>query len=237
MGLLEAGGQADTFAPVLLKAIRNSLIVAPRDWGSRPGLHFYLYFADQDLVNTAVEAYLGNFGFAVSASIVISGGSNTGDFLSPIGVDPPHVELVLASQAIESPNLFGSFEHGQAIKEILGFTPTKMFFETYAKFVDTPASPTDTQILGFGEGVCYIRHDGTNFQIARDNSLKTNIQTGDNDWHIFRIRIEDAMYGSVDGGPEVSVALTTGEWPAPMKLVASDAAEDLHVAWVHIWYE
>lgn len=234
MTLVESGAQADTFVPLILSGVQNNLVSGPRDWASRPALHFWVSFTEFLMWTSSNEAWLGNYGWLLNQTAVVVLGGGDQDFLDETGFGGGFVRLGSDLDVITSPFLFGGMEHINFLFNFLSFKPRRLLMDCLVRFPDVHVSGVLPR-MGFSVPARIVKN-GDNFLVANTASNQI-IATADGDKHIFRLRVEDRVYASMDGGSEVSVSLDTGIWPVGWSAQAGGDGGDVEIAWVHIWYE
>jgi hypothetical protein len=155
------------------------------------------------------------------------------------------------SDYIISPFIFGDYAHALLAGQILGYMPTSLNMECYARF----AANNDEEETGFGfleagtdanalvkaDLMAYVASDGTNFSLesgaaaAASNGLDN---TTAHQWKI-NVRTGEAIRWYIDGTLQTNtLALQTDLWPVAWGAgtKAATGANDPVISWVHIWY-
>ena len=163
----------------------------------------------------------------IATSLVNTVGAG-GDFgsLGDTTRTPNHFLTNLTGDLLESPRLFGSYEHMRAAADIAGMASMPRFL--IARFwgaMTVHSADEPTSGWGFFEdagGVAteavqqgFISSDGTNFQIGSNAGTPVNLQADDATWHEFAIVLavaEQKAYGFIDptwrfGSPPLGTAL------------------------------
>lgn len=171
------------------------------------------------------------------------------DFLSASDVGTTGgVNLDAAGDYIVSPFIFGDYAHGQLVSSILGYDPTKLNMECYARF----AANNDEEETGFGfveagsaqpfikAGLmALITSDGTNFSLESGAAADAG-STDNTTAHLFKIVVTagSTIEWFIDGTSQGTLALQTDLWPAAWgaSTKAATGANDPVISWVHIWY-
>lgn len=234
MPLVESGAQADTFVPVILSGVQNNLVIGPRDWVSRPALHFWCSFSEFKMWDSTNENWLVNYGWILQQTVTMTFGVGTDDFLEEGVFAPNYVTLKDDLDLITSPFIFASGEHVNFLRQLLGFVPRRMLMECLIRFPDVHVSGALPR-MGFS-APARIEKNADNFRLGNGSGV-VNIASSDEVGHLFKMRIEDKVYVSMDGGTEVNVTLDTGVWPTGWGAQAGGDGGDVDIAWVHIWYE
>lgn len=219
----------------------------PVDWATGLGTD---YMAGFGVLASNNDNLLTNSGWTNATGAVTAGAA--ADFLSSSDkAAPRHILLADAGDDLFSPPIFGDYGHGEAAANVLGYSPTAMVMEVYAAF--TTAS-NDESVTGFGlvedggdpetanDHLAFIRSDGTNF-ICRSGADADTGAAVDTAWHLWKIRITqgttDKVEWFIDGTSQGTLDLTADEFPVYWAAHVLDAtgANDVAIAWVHIYYE
>ena len=222
-------------------------------WQNEPGTDFWMTpgpTAAEAAAATTIEQLVEG-GWTATALDAIEG--SAADFMASAdkGV-PNHLKTDTTADLLESPALFGSYEHAWQAMRCAGLNsiPKKLVCEFWgAMSVHT----TDEPLRGWGliedgggvateaDQLAFISSDSTNFQLAADGGGGALTDAGaadDADWHLFTIEVAlapDLAYWYIDGVLQGSVAVTEDEWPAKFGFHALTTNRPL-LGTVHIYY-
>jgi hypothetical protein len=220
----------------------------PQDWGSAAGTDFWAVFGDLTLVPTD-SSDLDLYGWVEAGTWVHLAGS-AADLLSSADVGTTggaHIDT--AGDAIRSPFIFGDYAHARMVEGILGYTPTELNMECYARFNADPGDDEDTG-FGFVEAgaatpfvkaglMAFITSDGTNFSLESGAAAAAGDDADDTAAHLWRIQFtSSAINWYVDGTLQTNtLALQTDLFPVAWGAsVGAGGTGDPVINWVHIWY-
>jgi hypothetical protein len=153
------------------------------------------------------------------------------------------------SDYIISPFVFGDYAHALMAEGILGYTPTTISFECYARFAagnDEEATGfgfveagTDANALVKGDWMAGVTVDGTNFSLESGVAVDAG-STKATTPH--RFKVVGTSGGSfewfIDGVSQGTLAIQANLNPMAFAAgtKAADGANDPVIAWTHIWY-
>lgn len=143
---------------------------------------------------------------------------------------PNHILTTASSNLLESPAIFGDYDHAWQAMRIAGLNsmPKKLVLEFMGSMT---VAANDDQGSGWGfcedggsiiveaEQIAAITSDSTNFQLASDGGASALTDAGatyDTDWHLFTIEMAlgpDLAYWYIDGTLQGSVAVLSDQWP------------------------
>lgn len=149
---------------------------------------------------------------------------------------------------IISPFIFGDYAHAKMVEGILGYVPTELSMECYARFA---ASSADEQATGFGfveagatgtlvkgDTNGFITIGATNFELhtgaAADEGSAKNTTA-----HLFKITFTAGSTAEwfIDETSQGTLAIQANVWPAAWAgQTANAGVNDPVIAWTHIWY-
>ena len=219
----------------------------PHEWAEAGATDFWANFGNVAGVAGNAIGDLDLYGWLTNGFSYLAGSG--ADFLdsSALGTTGG-ANFDAVSDNLVSPFIFGDYAHGQIAAAILGYDPTTLNMECYARF----AANNDEEETGFGfieagaarpfvkAGLmALITSDGTFFSI--ETGAAATAGSADNtDPHLFRITVSSASVAwSIDGTAQTAVQLQTGLWPVAWgaSTKAATGANDPVISWVHIWYE
>lgn len=214
----------------------------PQDWGAAAGTDFWANWGDLTMADGASADLVANGWVTTGFSHAVGSGA---DFLlsSDVGITGG-LNFDTANDLLQSPFIFGDFAHGQMVAGILGYTPTTLNMECFARF----AAGNNEEASGFGfliagasgaivkaDLAAFIAIDGTDFSLEDVNGADAGA-TKDTAPHLFRV----SMSGTttewfIDGTSQGTLTMGLDEWPACWG-AGSVTANDPVISWVHIWY-
>ena len=228
---------------------RRVHITDPRVWNMSVGTDYWANFSDPLLVPAGAND-LVNYGWLENGTWVTV--ANTGaDLLtsSDVGtVGGIHVDT--ADDAVTTPFIFGDYSHAVACNAILGYTPTKLNFECYARF----SASNDEELSGFGwvengataayaktDWMALIAIDASKFSLESGAAAAQGDTAKDTVAHVFKVICEAGatIEFYVDGTKQTNeLALQTDLWPCAWVINAGTGGSNDPVCnWLHIWYE
>lgn len=228
-------------------ADRGGIINDPRWWATSAGYEFWINFGHLDMVivMAATNDGLSGYGWtgAVAANAAITEGS-AGDFLSSADVDPTRLVIGSTNTALQSPRIFGSYDHALIASRFLGYMPTKLSMECYARFsvasanettsfigLHTPAG-SDIAAAGGGGGIV---SNGTNFLLVSDAGSDAGAAI-DTAWHLWRIEWKAAtVEWFIDGVSQGTITTEADIWPLSWA-VRSGTTNRPQVSWARLFY-
>lgn len=183
--------------------------------------------------STATALELAEAGWTAT-SLVNTAGSGA-DFGSSSDKGTPNHFLTNASgDLLNSPAIFGSYDHMHAASRIMGrqSLPSKLVAEFWGSMTVHSA---DEPRSGWGfvedggsaateaDQLAFISTDGTNFQVGANAGTPVNLTTDDGNWHLFRIellRVAGKVQVAIDGtyyltkDSSTTLSITGDEFPA-----------------------
>lgn len=224
----------------------GGIVTDPRGWASASGYEFWIVPGNADLITAmgATNDGLDGYGWTATSLIITEG--TAGDFLSSADVTPTHLTANANLDALVSPRIFGSYDHGLQAARWLGYTPTKLTLEMYAAFPTNTANettsfiglvaPSVTDAAAAGGGGA-IRSGGTASTFFLTSDLGSDAGAAiDAAWHLFRIE-----YGLtttewfIDGVSQGTITTEADIWPLAFKLYAATTNRPA-LAWARIFY-
>lgn len=219
----------------------------PKNWGAEPGTDFWANWGDLTMADAAASDLVAN-GWLTSGFSHLAG--SAADFISSTDLGSSGgLYLDAHSDYIISPFIFGDYAHALLAGQILGYMPTSLNMECYARFV----ANNDEEETGFGfleagvdanalvkaDLMAYITSDGTNFSLESGAAADAG-STDNTTAHQWKIQCKGTTAEWwIDGTSQGTIALQNDLWPVAWGAgtKASSGANDPVVSWVHIWYE
>ncbi len=220
----------------------------PEDWGSMAATDYWASWGDLTRIpgNAIGDPDLHGWDTTGYSHLAGSGA----DFLSSSDVGTTGgLNFDTAGDYIASPFIFGDFAHALMAGQILGFMPTRLNMECYARFGADGGDDEDTG-FGFIEAgaatpfvkaglMALITSDGTNFSL--ESGAAAAAGSADNqDAHQWKISFTSSgIDWFIDGTKQSnSLALQTDLFPIAWGAsVGAGGTGDPVIAWTHIWYE
>ena len=220
----------------------------PQDWGSAAGTDYWAVFGDLTLAPSD-STDLDLFGWVEAGTFVHLAGAGADLIASGAGAGTTggaHIDT--AGDSIVSPFIFGDYAHARMAEGFLGYTPTILNMECFARF---NADGGDDEDSGFGfveagaaspfvkAGLqAFITSDGTNFSL--ESGAGADAGSADNqDVHLWKIQFtSSAVEWFIDGTSQGTLALQANVFPLAWGAsVGAAGTADPVISWVHIWYE
>ncbi len=222
-------------------------ITNPRDWGMAAGTDYWASFGDLTLA-PALAQDLVNYGWLEAGTWAQLAGSAAGLNDSSDAGTTGGANFPAADDSIVSPFIFGDYSHALLAGAFLGYTPTTLNMECYARF----AAENDEESSGFGfveagatttfikgDLMALITTDGTDFSLESGAAAAAG-STDNTTPHRFRIEAisGDTINWYIDDTKQSnSLAIQADLWPVAFCITtATGGSNDPVVAWVHIWY-
>jgi len=220
-------------------------ILTGQDWVRYAGTDFWLSVGDTVLGATN-HALCDNSWTTTGLAPTAADGS--ADFLSSSDVgNPNRIRFNSASDLINSPELFGDYNHATQAAQFLGYQPTKLNLEVQARFPVHSANETTT---GFGlidgggtpgteaDHVAFIHTDNANFTLR--SSADSDVGAADGTLlHRFKVTVAegttDAIEWFIDGTSQGTIDNREDAWPCSFGGYTS-TTNRIDLMWVHIWY-
>lgn len=218
------------------------IITNARDWQDGFGYEFWL-IAGADLATTAAAANpsgLSGWGWTMTSISVTEGSS--ADFNSTSDRDPTRFTTNASGDLLYSPRRFGSAEDFVLAGRALGSTPTKLCFETWARFT-TVANNESATGFGFAPSGALttksaaIYSNGTNFLAASGANTDTGAAV-DTSWHLWRMEVgASTTEWFIDDVSQGTLTTTVADiWPAGFVMFTS-TSNRIDMAWARVYYE
>lgn len=226
----------------------GGIITDPALWYCSPGYEFWIVPGHLDIVTVQAATNRGLSGAgwsgAVAANASITEGS-AGDFLSAADIDPTRIVRGSTNLLLRSPRIFGSYAHALAAKRFLGYLPTKLCAEFYARFSVASANentsfigfhtPAGTDITAAGGGAG-IMSDGTNFRLKSDNGNDAGAAI-DTSWHLWRIEVGGSTTEwFIDDVSQGTITTEADIWPLSF-VVVDGTTNRPQFSWARVYYQ
>jgi hypothetical protein len=220
----------------------------PQEWGAFPATD---YWANWGYLTGIPGNAIGDpdlYGWLTSGYSHLA--TSGADFISSSDVGTTGgINFDAVSDYIISPFIFGDYAHALLAGQILGYVPTSLNMECYARF----AANNDEEETGFGfleagvdanalvkaDLMAFITSDGTNFSLESAAAADAG-STDNTNPHQWKIKCKGTTAEwFIDGTSQGTIALQTDLWPVAWGAgtKAATGANDPVINWVHIWYE
>lgn len=225
------------------------IVMHARDWIDTPGYEFWLNAGETDLVTVAAATNLvglSGFGWTATALTVTAGSS--ADFISSADVDPTRIITDAGSDLLASPRIFGEYSHALQASRFLGYMPTKLTLEMYARFATASANETTSFIGLNGPAVVDAAAAGGGGSIRSGGTASTFFLTSDagsdaglaidTTYHKWRITWGATATTTEWFQDDVSMGTITTEadiWPLSLVMFAG-VTNRPELAWLRIYY-
>lgn len=224
--------------------LQRERVLRPQDWGAAAATDYWAFWGDLTMADAAASDLVANGWLTTGFSHLVG---SDGDFLSSSDVGVPGgLNFDTADDFILSPFIFGDHAHALMVEKILGYYPTKLNIEVYARFV--ASGDENESAFGFyeagttgpmavGEQMAAISIGATKFElhsgVAEDAGSNHN-----NNQHLWKITLSGTTAEwFIDGVSQGTVALQTDLFPVAFGVCTRNAGvNDPVVAWTHIWY-
>lgn len=217
----------------------------PKNWGAEPGTDFWANWGDLTMADAAASDLVANGWLTVGFSQLAGSGA---DFISSSDVGTTGgLNFDTAGDYITSPFIFGDYAHALLAGQILGYMPTSLNMECYARF----AANNDENESGFGfieaggtaittaSEMAYISDGGTLFEL-HSGATEDAGAAHDTSAHQWKIKCSGTTAEwFIDGTSQGTIALQNDLWPVAWSAgtKAATGANDPVIAWIHCWYE
>lgn len=221
----------------------------PQDWGAFPATDYWANWADSTFADAAASDLVANGWFTSGFSHLAGSGA---DFMSSSGVGVTGgLNFDASDDYCISPAIFGDYAHQLLAGQILGYMPTSLNMECYARF----AVNNNEEATGFGfledggagaaaitkaNTMAFLTSDGTNFSMESGAAAAASDSLDSTTAHQFRITCTGSTATlRIDGVEQGNtLALQAGQWPVPWGAgTTTGGANDPVISFVHIWYE
>lgn len=215
----------------------------PNMWGTRPATDFWATFATNGILTAGNAHELADYGWTTTSLIFTT--PSGADFITSADQGTANaITTNAAADLLQSPVIFGDYNHALQAQQFLGYLPTTLTLEAWAQF--TTASANET-ITGFGfvedggspavanDALAMIFSDGTNFGL-RSGAASDAGAAVDNSNHLWKIVVTSAnVEWFIDGTSQGTIALEADEWPVSFGLTSTTTNRPA-LSWVHIYY-
>lgn len=222
-------------------------VTNPRDWGMSAGTDYWANFGDLTLVEGDSQD-LSLYGWLESGTWASLAGSGA-DLLASADVGVTGgANIDTANDGITSPFIFGDYAHATMVEALLGYAPTRLNFECYARF----AANNNEESSGFGfmeagaaspavkaGHMAFITSDGTDFSLESGAAAATSDDNDNTTAHLWKVTLTfgGSVSFAIDGVTQANtLALQTDLFPVAWG-ASTATANDPVISWVHIWYD
>lgn len=237
---------------IILPAAEHRVYVNdPQKWGQSPGTDYFLkcHEADmaaaggRDLVNHGWES--GGFSYLASSGADFLSGTPVADrgTLGGFNFDAANDYLI-------SPFIFGDYAAALEFQNIMGYLPTTLVLEVYARF----AANADENATGFGfleagggggspadaDMMAFIGMGATHFELIRgDGTVDASAAVFDTDPHLFKISLTGAVVTwYIDDVSQGTLVVQDDLWPCAFVINTETGGDgDPVVSWAHVHYQ
>ena len=223
----------------------------PQDWGAAIATDFWANWGDLTFADTAASDLVANGWLTSGFSQLASSGA---DFISNSPIADAGttggLNFDTHSDYTISPFIFGDYSHALLAGQILGYMPTSLNMECYARFAANNneeetgfgflEAGVDANALVKGDLMAYITSDGTNFSLESGAAADASIGLDDTNPHQWKIKCKGTTAEwFIDGTSQGTIALQDDLWPVAWGAgtKASSGANDPVISWIHLWYE
>lgn len=224
----------------------GGIVVDPRYWASAWGHEYWTLFGNADWVAAMSATNDGASGYGWTATALSVNNGDAGDFLSPADLTPTHCAFNAAADALVSPRVFGSYDHGLMASRFLGYPVTTLTLEFFAAFNTASANetttfigmvdPANTDAASAGSAGA-IRSGGTasTFFLTSDNGSDAGAAI-DTNWHLWKIQYgQSTTEWFIDDVSQGTITTETDIWPLSFKAIAG-TTNRMVLSWARIYY-
>jgi hypothetical protein len=220
----------------------------PQDWGAFPATDYWANWGDLTFADAAASDLVANGWLTSGFSHLASSGA---DFISSSDVGTTGgLNFDAVSDYMISPFIFGDYAHALLAGQILGYMPTELNMECYARF----AANNDEEETGFGlleagtdanalvkaDLMAFVTSDGTNFSLESGAAAAASDGLDSTTPHQFKVTLSGTTAKWwIDGTLQTNtLAIQNDLWPCAWGAgtKAATGANDPVINWVHIWY-
>jgi hypothetical protein len=204
------------------------------------------YWYSELAAGVAADELITDYGWTTTALSYTLG--SAADLLTSADVGTPtSTDFGAAADLLLSPAMFGDYGDAQQAANLLGYQPTTLNFECYARFSVHSAAET---ISGFGlstgssltatNHVAFIYSDATNFAMRGTDGTGALTDVGallDTVAHTFKIvaTAGGTVQWFIDGASQGTITLKTDMFPTAFS-ASSTTTNRLSLSWAHLWY-
>lgn len=231
--------------------LRRVHITDPLKWAVCVGTDYWLYAAANGQGTASGQNLLTDGGWTATSIAAYAAGS-AADFMSKDDVGTPGQYTQDAqNDLIESPSIFGSYDHAHAAAVIVGqkSLPRFLIADIYARF-SVVANDQATTMLGFAEdgGSIVVANDalgaiasnGTYWAIQANGTQSVTgavaVSTSPTWFRIVLDKANSTAYGYANGSLVGSVAITADEFPASFGAGSGGANNLVQLNQAHVFY-
>ena len=222
-------------------------LLTPHEWGCFPATDYWANFNEADMA-AAGGKDLADDGWDASGFVYLPG-SGAGLLDSGAKGTTGGLDFAGAGNYLISPHVFGDYAHGLMVQQLLGYFPTKLHMECYARF----AAGNDEEASGFGflqdgtdagalvkaDWMAGVTVDGTDFSLESSAAVDAG-STKATTPHLFKIvgTSGGTWEWFIDNVSQGTLAIVANQAPYAWGVGTKSAggANDPVMAWVHIWY-
>lgn len=226
-------------------------VTLPEEWNRAGGTDYWAFFGPESTTAAAGSSALITDSGWIVTSLAETAGAGADFLATGDRTAPAHILTDAATDALQSPSIFGDYGHAQMAAAILGYQPTRLVCEFYGAMTVHSANET---ISGWGfleaggaganaaDHMAFIFTDGTNFTIrsAADSDAGA---ADDALWHTFKIVMSNTVAAGtdmvewfIDGTSQGTMDLQTDLFPVSFSMYATTTNRP-GLAWVHVFYE
>ena len=226
-------------------------VYGPENWGNQLGTDYWANFHNADQIAGGGDDLVAHGWEASGFSFLAPSGADflSGDPIADAGTTGGF-NFDAANDFLISPFVFGAFAHAKAFEAIMGYLPTALHLEVFARFAANP----DENASGFGwleagggggspadaDMMAFIGPGATQFELIRgDGTIDAGLEVKDTDPHLWKILCAGTTAEwFIDGVRQGSISLQTNLWPVAFVInTESTGTADPVASWAHIWYE
>jgi hypothetical protein len=220
-------------------------ITKPQEWGNSVGTDFWIIGSANGALTTGNAHELADYGWTTTALSFAA--PSAADFISAADLGTPNfISLGAAGDLLQSPVIFGDYTHALMAAQFLGYTPTTLTAEIRASFGVASNNETATGV-GFFEDTgaanvaadhfAMIASNGANF-LCRSGAASDTGAAVDTSWHTWKIAVSSSVEWFIDDVSQGTFAVEADELPVGFGagVLATTGANQIQIAWAHIWY-
>ena len=205
----------------------------PANWATEMGTDYW-YFCNSATVVTGLT------GWTMTALSLTASGL-LADMHSSADIDPYSISFGAASDQLLSPIIWGGYEWQKAVAGILGYAPSQLCYEVFAKF-PTNSANEPTTCFGFvkgvpltaGNAVATIYTTGANWTLT-DGTVTDAGAADDASWHLFKVVMDTAnTEWFLDGASQGTITTETDEFPIGFG-ASCTTTNRIEINYIHVW--